>query len=77
MPRIEGILHAVKKPNFMTTIDLQTGYWQAAVRECDRGKTCFLTCFETYRFKRMPMGLKNSPATFQRLIDRFRSGTSC
>lgn len=73
MPCIEDILYAAQKPDFMT-IDLQACYWKVAVRECDRDKTCFVTCFGTYRFKRMPMGLKKSPATFQRLIDRFRSG---
>lgn len=59
----------------MSTIDLHAGYWQVPVpvAEEDKDKTCFTTCFGTVRFKHMPIGLKNAPATFMRLMDRFRS----
>jgi hypothetical protein len=74
LPRIEELLHLAKQTLYMTTIDLKSGYWQISVRESDRDKTCFTSPFGTFRFKRMPFGLKNSGATFQRLIDRFRNG---
>ncbi|KAG5864485.1 hypothetical protein JTB14_005628 [Gonioctena quinquepunctata] len=40
----------------------------------DRDKTAFVTPFGIFRFNRMAFGLRNAPATFQRLIDRFRRG---
>ena len=57
----------------MTTLDLQSGYHQISVAEADRDKTCFITPFGLYRYSRMPFGLRNAPATFQRLIDRFKT----
>lgn len=73
IPRIDDLLHAAKSTKFMTTLDLECGYFQISVAEEDRDKTCLITPFGTYRFKRMPFGLRNAPATFQRLIDRFKT----
>ncbi|KAG6462595.1 hypothetical protein O3G_MSEX013362, partial [Manduca sexta] len=73
LPRMDDVLHAAKTTNFMTTLDLQSGYFQVSVAEEDRDKTAFITPLGTFRFKRMPMGLRNSGATFQRLMDRFKS----
>lgn len=74
MPRIDELLHLVKRTLYMSTIDLRSGYWQVSVKPEDRDKTAITTPFGTFRFKRMPFGLKNSGATFQRLMDRFRRG---
>ncbi|XP_047997557.1 uncharacterized protein LOC125235150 [Leguminivora glycinivorella] len=72
IPRIDDLLHAAKPTAYMTTLDLRAGYWQVKVRDEDQDKTAFITPFGIYRFKRMPFGLRNAPATFQRLIDRVR-----
>ncbi|KAG6464946.1 hypothetical protein O3G_MSEX014832 [Manduca sexta] len=74
LPRMEDILHAAKTSNFMTTCDLRSGYFQVGVTPSHRDMTAFVTPLGTFRFKRMPMGLRNSGATFQRLVDRFKSG---
>lgn len=70
MPRIDEVLHLAKRTLYMITIGLRSGYWQVSVKPSDRDKTPF----GRFRFKRMPFGMKNSGATFQRLMDRFRSG---
>lgn len=74
LPLIDELLQSTKKNSVMSSIDLKSGYWQIEVAPEDRDKTAFVSPFGTFRFRRMPFGLRNSPATFQRLIDRFRSG---
>lgn len=39
-------------------------------------KTTFVKPFETFRYLRMPLGLKNTPRTFQRPIYQARWGLS-
>ncbi|GBL99764.1 Retrovirus-related Pol polyprotein from transposon 17.6, partial [Araneus ventricosus] len=74
LPRMDDLLHAAKHTPFMITIDLKSGYHQISVCSSDRDKTAFVCPFGTFLFLRMPFGLKTAPATFQRLIDKFRSG---
>ena len=56
----------------LPSLDLKWGYHQVPVREEDRDITTWITPFGVYRFKRMLFGLRNSGATFQRLIDQLR-----
>lgn len=72
LPSIDDLLHDAKPTPFMSALDLKAGYWQVPVREEDQEKTAFISPFGIYKFTRMPFGLRNAPATFQRLIDRFR-----
>ena len=44
------------------------------MREEDKPKTAFSTPCGHYHFTRMPFGLKNSPATFQRQMDSLFRG---
>ncbi|XP_045462161.1 uncharacterized protein LOC123672192 [Harmonia axyridis] len=72
LPRIDDLLQETRGHTAITTLDLRAGYWQIPVHPDDRDKTSFITPFGTYRFKRMPFGLKNASASFQRMIDRVR-----
>jgi len=44
------------------------------MRPADKNKTTFICHRGTYRFPRMPFGLCNAPATFQRLVDTVLMG---
>jgi len=44
------------------------------MRPADKNKTTFICHRGTYRFPRMPFGLCNAPATFQRLMDTVLMG---
>lgn len=68
LPRIDESFDALQGAKFFSTIDLASGYHQVAVKEHDQHKTAFTTPFGLYEYLRMPMGVCNGPATFQRLM---------
>ena len=68
MPLIEECLDALEGVEFMSTLDMNSGYYQFAMALADRCKTAFLTKYGLFEFTRMAMGLCNAPATFQRAM---------
>ncbi|GFX52436.1 retrovirus-related Pol polyprotein from transposon 17.6 [Trichonephila clavipes] len=74
LPRMDDLLHQAKLTALMSTLDLRAGYHQVKVHVEDQDKTAFVCLFGTYRFLRMPYGLRNAPATFKRLMNHFCNG---
>ncbi|KAI3351186.1 hypothetical protein L3Q82_005611 [Scortum barcoo] len=68
LPRIDESFDALRGAKFFSTIDLASGYHQVAMHERDRAKTAFTTPFGLFEYVRMPFGVCNGPATFQRLM---------
>ncbi|XP_076863392.1 zinc finger protein 800a isoform X1 [Brachyhypopomus gauderio] len=69
LPRIDDTLDALAGAAWFSTLDFSNGYWQVEVAEEDREKTAFTTGRGLYQWRSMPMGLSNSPATFQRMME--------
>lgn len=69
LPKMEHILQKVSGSSFMSFIDGFSGYNQIAVHPDDREKTAFTTPWGTFMYEKMPFGLINAGATFQRAMD--------
>ena len=54
----------------MTKIDLLKGYWQVPLTDRAKQLSAFVTPDGLYQHRVMPFGLKNIPATFQRMINQ-------
>ena len=69
LPNIADCLDAFRGASYFAVLDLRSSFYQAPLAEEDRDKTAFITRRGQRRFRSLPMGLSNSPGTFQRLMD--------
>lgn len=74
LPNITEVLDQLGSAKYFSVLDLASGFHQIPVDEKDAPKTAFSTPHGHYEFVRMPFGLKNGPATFQRLMDNVLTG---
>ena len=68
LPIIEDCLDSLQGKKLFCVLDLCSGYYQIPLAEDSKSKTSFTTRFGTFQWTRLPMGLCNSPATFQRAM---------
>lgn len=71
LPYVSSTLDKLRDAHYLSSLDIKSAYWQVPVAEASRPYTAFTVPGRgLYQFKRMPFGLHNAPATWQRLIDR-------
>jgi len=74
LPRTDQCLEAMSGCSWFTTCDLKASYHQLMVDPRDREKTAFISKYGMYQYRRMPFGLCNAGASFQRLMDVVLTG---
>ena len=74
LPTVDEMLASMAGCTMLSQLDAVTGFWQIPVHPDDIPKCGFTTCFGTYEWVRMPMGMVSGPATYQRLMDQMLDG---
>jgi RNase H-like domain found in reverse transcriptase/Reverse transcriptase (RNA-dependent DNA polymerase)/Integrase zinc binding domain/Integrase core domain len=70
LPYLTQILDRLKDAKYISSLDIKTAFWQVPLDPSSKDKTAFTVPGRgLYQFTRMPMGLHNSTATWQRLVD--------
>ena len=69
IPRVDDLIDKIGNAEYVTKIDLLTGYWQVPLTKRAQEISSFITPDGLYKYKVMPFGMRNSPSTFQRLMN--------
>lgn len=71
LPFVSATLDKLRDARYLTTLDVKSAYWQIPLSPSSKPLTAFVIPNRgLYHFNRMPFGLQNAPATWQRFIDR-------
>ena len=69
LPRVDDCIDQIGSAQFISKFDLLKGYWQVPLSEHAQEISAFVTPDGLYQYTVMPFGMRNAPATFQRMIN--------
>lgn len=70
MPVPSRELQHLQGSKYFSTLDATEGFHQVSIHPEDRHYTAFITAKGLYQYRRVPFGFTNSPAVFQRCMNR-------
>ena len=68
LPFIDQMLERLARHSFFCYLDGYSVFFQILIHPDDQEKTIFTCPYGTFAYRRMPFGLCNTPATFQRCM---------
>lgn len=76
LPRILDCIDCIGNAMYVTTCDLLKGYWAVPLTQRAKEISAFVTPKGLWQYKVAPYGMRNSGATFQRLMNQVTHGLS-
>lgn len=70
LPRVDEMVNEIAGYNVYSTLDLRNAYHRVAIMKEEKPYTTFEAGGRLYEFNRIPFGVINSAASFQRVIGR-------
>ena len=75
LPKIDELYAKLKGYKVFSSLDLRSGYYHIGLSESAKPKSAFvLSSLGKYQFNRVPFGLTQAPAYFQKLINDILNG---
>ena len=68
-PLAEDLFQQIGKSRWLSKLDMRSGFFQIPVHPDSKDLTAFWWGTNLYRYTRMPFGLKQCPAAYQRVMD--------